>query len=51
MKTRCDYCGDRLGRTRRRWLGYQFCKLACEAAWRMKQDKAVADFRRWLYGT
>ena len=49
MKTKCDYCGGPFGLTRRRWLGYQFCKKQCELAWRAKREEAVAAFRRWLY--
>ncbi len=51
MKTSCDECGGKFGMTRRKWLGYHFCKEACETAWRLKQDQAIASFKRWLYGT
>jgi hypothetical protein len=49
VKTKCDYCGGRFGLSRRKWLGYQFCKKECELAWTAKREETVAAFRRWLY--
>jgi hypothetical protein len=51
VKTKCDYCGGRFGLTRRKWLGYQFCKKECELAWTAKREETVANFRRWLYSS
>ena len=51
MKIRCDFCGGRFGLIRRRYFGYHFCKEACERAWREKRENAIADFKRWLYGS
>jgi hypothetical protein len=51
MKTGCDYCGARFGLVRRRVQDHQFYKESCEAAWLAKRQKAIADFKRWLYGS
>jgi hypothetical protein len=48
VKTKCDFCGGRFGFTRRKWLGYQFCKKECEFSWKAKREATVAAFRRWL---
>ena len=50
MKTRCDTCNGPFGLIRRKFLGYHFCCKSCEAAWMAKRERALADFKHWLYG-
>jgi hypothetical protein len=51
MKTGCDYCGGRFGLVRHRQQDHQFCKQSCETAWLAKRQKAITDFKSWLYGS
>jgi len=48
MKTRCDHCQGPFGLTRHNYLGYHFCKQACQFDWKAKRKKMIAEFKSWF---